>query len=135
MLENNTDGVGRMENKLFDLNARPQRMHGQTSNNQVPFVHSFSFFFFEIVGVHLLFYVCIVDLNNLCITWKTCFNFFFKEQGMEISGGTNDCASVVPVGVLDPLKEKLRSNWGINSISHFEVFCFLQSAKVNYGLF
>lgn len=34
MLENNNDGAGRMENKLFDLNARPQRMHGQTSNNQ-----------------------------------------------------------------------------------------------------
>lgn len=34
MMENNTEGVGRMENKLIDLNSKPQRMHGQTSNNQ-----------------------------------------------------------------------------------------------------
>lgn len=32
---NNTDNVGRMENKMIDLNSKPQRMHGQTSNNQV----------------------------------------------------------------------------------------------------
>ncbi|XP_076908885.1 B-box zinc finger protein 19-like [Bidens hawaiensis] len=59
---NNNDGVARMENKLIDLNSRPQRMHGQTSNNQ--------------------------------------------EQGMDISGGNNDCASVVPVGSFKREPEK-----------------------------
>ncbi|KAL8228433.1 hypothetical protein R6Q57_016017 [Mikania cordata] len=58
----NNDGVARMENKLIDLNSRPQRMHGQTSNNQ--------------------------------------------EQGMDISGGNNDCASVVPVGSFKREPEK-----------------------------
>ncbi|XP_076951466.1 B-box zinc finger protein 19-like [Bidens hawaiensis] len=59
---NNNDGVSRMENRLIDLNSRPQRMHGQTSNNQ--------------------------------------------EQGMDISGGNNDCASVVPVGSFKREPEK-----------------------------
>lgn len=40
MLENNTHGDGKMDNKLIDLNARPQRVHGQTSNNQCMDVHS-----------------------------------------------------------------------------------------------
>ncbi|XP_071697777.1 B-box zinc finger protein 18-like [Rutidosis leptorrhynchoides] len=63
MLENNHNNDARMENKLFDLNARPQRMHGQTSNNQ--------------------------------------------EQGMDISGGTNnECASVVPDGSFKREPEK-----------------------------
>ncbi|KAB5541500.1 hypothetical protein DKX38_014474 [Salix brachista] len=35
MVENNTDSYGKMDNKLIDLNARPQRIHGQNSNNQV----------------------------------------------------------------------------------------------------
>ncbi|KAK3029054.1 hypothetical protein RJ639_040106 [Escallonia herrerae] len=34
MLENDTDGDGKMDSKLIDLNARPQRILGQTSNNQ-----------------------------------------------------------------------------------------------------
>lgn len=34
MLDNNTENGGNMDNKLIDLNARPQRIHGQTSNNQ-----------------------------------------------------------------------------------------------------
>ncbi|XP_052623016.1 B-box zinc finger protein 19 [Lactuca sativa] len=59
---NNTDNVGRMENKMIDLNSKPQRMHGQTSNNQ--------------------------------------------EQGMEISGGNNECASVVPIGSFKREPEK-----------------------------
>lgn len=36
-LENNSHGGGKMDNKLIDLNARPQRGHGQASNNQVLF--------------------------------------------------------------------------------------------------
>lgn len=35
MMENNTDGDGKIDNKLIDLNARPQRIHGQNSSNQV----------------------------------------------------------------------------------------------------
>lgn len=34
MLENNTDGDGKMDNKLIDLNTRPQRVYGQNSTNQ-----------------------------------------------------------------------------------------------------
>ncbi|KAK6159528.1 hypothetical protein DH2020_006842 [Rehmannia glutinosa] len=34
ILGNNTDGDGKMENKLIDLNARPQRMYGQGPTNQ-----------------------------------------------------------------------------------------------------
>ncbi|KAL6963777.1 B-box zinc finger protein 19 [Sarracenia purpurea var. burkii] len=34
VLEANTDGGGKMDNKMFDLNAKPQRVHGQASNNQ-----------------------------------------------------------------------------------------------------
>ncbi|XVE48962.1 hypothetical protein DITRI_Ditri01bG0043900 [Diplodiscus trichospermus] len=38
------DGDGKVGNKLIDLNAKPQRMHGQTSTNQVLVVpKSFSF--------------------------------------------------------------------------------------------
>lgn len=48
MLENNTHGDGKMDNKLIDLNARPQRVHGQTSNNQV--------FIFQCLGWSLVFY-------------------------------------------------------------------------------
>ncbi|XP_071700899.1 B-box zinc finger protein 19-like [Rutidosis leptorrhynchoides] len=64
MLQSNNNGAARMENKLFDLNARPQRIQGQTLNNQ-------------------------------------------GEQGMDISGGTNnDSASVVPVGSFQREPEK-----------------------------
>lgn len=35
MVENNTDSDGKMDNKLIDLNSRPQRIHGQNSTNQV----------------------------------------------------------------------------------------------------
>lgn len=35
MLEANMDGGGKMDTKMIDLNSNPQRMHGQTSNNQV----------------------------------------------------------------------------------------------------
>ncbi|KAI4300072.1 hypothetical protein L6164_033489 [Bauhinia variegata] len=34
MLENNIDGHGKMEKNLIDLNTRPQRLNGPTSNNQ-----------------------------------------------------------------------------------------------------
>ncbi|PHT93528.1 B-box zinc finger protein 19 [Capsicum annuum] len=34
-LENNVNNSVKMENELIDLNSRPQRIHGQTSNNQV----------------------------------------------------------------------------------------------------
>ncbi|CAA2964978.1 B-box zinc finger 19-like isoform X1 [Olea europaea subsp. europaea] len=34
ILDNNNSRDGKMENKLIDLNARPQRMHGQAPNNQ-----------------------------------------------------------------------------------------------------
>lgn len=34
-LENNVNSSVKMENELIDLNSRPQRMHGQSSNNQV----------------------------------------------------------------------------------------------------
>ncbi|KAL6965632.1 hypothetical protein U1Q18_036688 [Sarracenia purpurea var. burkii] len=34
VLDTNTDGGGKMDNKMFDLNAKPQRVHGQASNNQ-----------------------------------------------------------------------------------------------------
>ncbi|KAF2322812.1 hypothetical protein GH714_031044 [Hevea brasiliensis] len=34
MMENNTDGDGKIDNKLIDLNARPQRIHGPNSTNQ-----------------------------------------------------------------------------------------------------
>lgn len=34
MLEANMDGGGKMDTKMIDLNSNPQRMHGQTSNNQ-----------------------------------------------------------------------------------------------------
>ncbi|KDP27641.1 hypothetical protein JCGZ_19646 [Jatropha curcas] len=34
MMENNIDGDGKIDNKLIDLNARPQRVHGQNSTNQ-----------------------------------------------------------------------------------------------------
>ncbi|XP_060168504.1 B-box zinc finger protein 18-like [Lycium barbarum] len=33
-VENNVNNNVKMENELIDLNSRPQRMHGQTSNNQ-----------------------------------------------------------------------------------------------------
>lgn len=32
-VENNVNNSVKMENELIDLNSRPQRMHGQTSNN------------------------------------------------------------------------------------------------------
>lgn len=35
VVENNVNSSVKMENELIDLNSRPQRMHGQTSNNQV----------------------------------------------------------------------------------------------------
>jgi hypothetical protein len=34
VLDNNIDSDGKMDNKLIDLNARPQRIHGQSSTNQ-----------------------------------------------------------------------------------------------------
>ncbi|KAJ4838093.1 B-box zinc finger protein 19 [Turnera subulata] len=34
VLENNAEGDGQMDNKLIDLNSRPQRIHGQNSANQ-----------------------------------------------------------------------------------------------------
>ncbi|XP_015892301.1 B-box zinc finger protein 19 isoform X2 [Ziziphus jujuba] len=34
VLDNNINSDGKMENKLIDLNARPQRIHGQASTNQ-----------------------------------------------------------------------------------------------------
>ncbi|KAJ6937020.1 B-box zinc finger protein 19-like [Populus alba x Populus x berolinensis] len=34
MVENNTDSDGKMDNKLIDLNARPQRVHGKNPANQ-----------------------------------------------------------------------------------------------------
>lgn len=34
-VENNVNNSVKVENELIDLNSRPQRMHGQTSNNQV----------------------------------------------------------------------------------------------------
>lgn len=34
MLDNNTDGSGRMDTKMIDLNSRPQRIHEQALNNQ-----------------------------------------------------------------------------------------------------
>ncbi|QHN96079.1 B-box zinc finger protein [Arachis hypogaea] len=33
MLENNIDSDRKMDKKLFDLNTRPQRINGSTSNN------------------------------------------------------------------------------------------------------
>lgn len=41
--DNNTDGHGKRDNKMIDLNIKPHRMHGQASNNQVRF---FSWFMF-----------------------------------------------------------------------------------------
>ncbi|XP_057966116.1 B-box zinc finger protein 18-like isoform X3 [Malania oleifera] len=35
VLDANADGETKMDNKMIDLNARPQRVHGQTSNNQM----------------------------------------------------------------------------------------------------
>ena len=35
MLYVNTDCSGKIENEMIDLNAQPQRIHGQASNNQV----------------------------------------------------------------------------------------------------
>ena len=35
VLDGNADRDGKVGNKLIDLNAKPQRMHGQTSTNQV----------------------------------------------------------------------------------------------------
>ena len=35
VLDANIDGGGNMNNKMIDLNANPQRVYGQTSNNQV----------------------------------------------------------------------------------------------------
>uniref|UniRef100_A0A5B7AE50 Putative B-box zinc finger protein 19 n=1 Tax=Davidia involucrata TaxID=16924 RepID=A0A5B7AE50_DAVIN len=32
--DTNIDGCGKMDNKMIDLNSRPQRIHGQSSNNQ-----------------------------------------------------------------------------------------------------
>lgn len=37
VLDSNTDADGKIENKMIDLNTRPQRTHGQVSNNQVSF--------------------------------------------------------------------------------------------------
>lgn len=37
MLDNVDDGGRNMDTSLIDLNARPQNVHGQTSNNQVIF--------------------------------------------------------------------------------------------------
>ncbi|XP_015570680.1 B-box zinc finger protein 19 isoform X4 [Ricinus communis] len=34
MMENNSNIDGKIDNKLIDLNARPQRIHGQNSTNQ-----------------------------------------------------------------------------------------------------
>ncbi|GLT30658.1 hypothetical protein SLA2020_054490 [Shorea laevis] len=34
VLDGSTDGNGKMSNKLIDLNAKPQRVHGQASTNQ-----------------------------------------------------------------------------------------------------
>lgn len=33
--ESDADGHAMMENKMFDLNMKPQRIHDQSSNNQV----------------------------------------------------------------------------------------------------
>lgn len=35
MIDTNTDGDGKMDYKMIDLNFRPQRIPGQASNNQV----------------------------------------------------------------------------------------------------
>lgn len=37
VLDVNTDADGKIENKMIDLNTRPQRTYGQVSNNQVSF--------------------------------------------------------------------------------------------------
>lgn len=46
-------------------------------------------------------------VNNLCITCgKNFLISLIKEQGMDISGGNNDCAGVVPVGSFKREPEK-----------------------------
>ncbi|KAL6965633.1 hypothetical protein U1Q18_036689 [Sarracenia purpurea var. burkii] len=44
VLDTNTDGGGKMDYKMFDLNAKSQRVHGQASNNQVEVFPLFIFF-------------------------------------------------------------------------------------------
>ncbi|XWS54994.1 hypothetical protein CRYUN_Cryun10bG0136900 [Craigia yunnanensis] len=45
VLDGNADGDGKVGNKLIDLNAKPQRVHGQTSTNQVTVFPKFCPFF------------------------------------------------------------------------------------------
>ena len=90
MLENNTHGDGKMDNKLIDLNARPQRVHGQTSNNQV--------FIFQCLGWSLVFYF---------FAFKHWPAFMLVEQSMDVHSGTNhESESVVPVGSFKREPEK-----------------------------
>ena len=48
----------------------------------------------------------LIDLKNSCVTRNVCSDFLLKEQGMDISGSNNDCASVVPVGSFKREPEK-----------------------------
>ena len=45
MLNANTGG--NIENRMIDLNAKPQRPHGQASNNQVDFQYLFLLYVFD----------------------------------------------------------------------------------------
>uniref|UniRef100_A0A6M2EQ37 B box-type domain-containing protein n=1 Tax=Populus davidiana TaxID=266767 RepID=A0A6M2EQ37_9ROSI len=67
MVENNTDSDGKMDNKLIDLNARPQRVHGKNPANQVlTFSNTNHAFFLQV-------YISLNHVHMHCDF--LCFNF------------------------------------------------------------
>ena len=81
----NVDGGGKMDNKMIDLNANPQRVHGQTSNNQV-LISLISVYMF-IFWLGILFAIC-----YSLIVWSSGFIIkmhasLFKEQAMDVLSG------------------------------------------------
>lgn len=106
VMENNSHG--KIENKLIDLNARPQRIHGQNSTNQVyPFPLTIMFVFFSLwLHIHMHAKKCSF-MHEIYILKKLLGFVCLKEQGIDVMSSSNhESASVVPVGSFKREHEK-----------------------------
>jgi len=71
VLDSNNDDGGKMDNKMIDLNANPQRMPGQAPNNQVintpKTIFVLSFVCFSLGDVCLLILLLVASVHYICI--------------------------------------------------------------------
>ncbi|KAE9448278.1 hypothetical protein C3L33_19834, partial [Rhododendron williamsianum] len=120
MLEANTDGGSKMDTKMIDLNSNPQRMHGQSSNNQAVFLHrnrkskvenawdvvlrcSRPLEKFHVVMIFKLSLPCITKVGQkkiICYPWPT--DGMFLAFGIRISGSKASTVSYTVQFMLFP---------------------------------